>query len=497
LLRACLQLLRHWDRPSRLSENTLVRALADRGFDVHDLDAMQRRLIETISQLRGRERIILHRCDILHEVHANVYRSLGLSRRQFYRERMTGIEHVTQLLLSPQAAPAQVEAANGLELQLAQTHALEQIGRWSDAVDILENLLQNEVDHSTRLPVLCRLVQLHAQAGRPSLADSYLRSAREESFIDAKSAQLDGAIVDVAEAECRLAFSFEADAELACRRATPVLRQHAALGADVSLCEALARSLTLESQIALERGDFTGFVAGAREAKAVVSPLGRPNRVVSHEVGASVAYSRLFDGSGPQRAEAELWKCYRAAADQSLVRQVSVVACSLARLFTRAGLPQRSLRIVSEVLPAARLAAQGEPLAVLLLEASEAAYWLGERKMAHGFLTEVKTLRPQGRLCNHVDLALAHLYLADGDLREALTHAESAEAGLARMKRTRYVGCALRLQAEVLVRMGERRRALRTAKIAAEILGRTGTLFAQRRAANLIDSLAPKARALR
>jgi hypothetical protein len=156
----------------------------------------------------------------------------------------------------------------------------------------------------------------------------------------------------------------------------------------------------------------------------------------------------VTEKTGPERAEAELWKQYREAADQSLLRQVAVVAGFLARVSTRAGLAEQSLRIATEVLPTARITAQGEPLAVLLLEASEAAYWLGDRAMAYGFLTEVKESIPQGRLCNHVDLALAHLCFTNGNFREALTLAESAEVEFSRMKRACYVGCALRLQAE-------------------------------------------------
>jgi tetratricopeptide (TPR) repeat protein len=494
LLRACRQLLKYWDRPRRLADNALVRTLADRGIDVDSRDAMQHCLVQGCERVAGRHGLILRRCDVLHEGHGDVYAALGLSRRQFYRERTLAIENLTRVLLDrPQPVAVTAPVTNRLALALAHAHALEQVGRWLEAVDVLEGLVQSG-DRVARIPALCRLVELHVRAGRPSLAGSYLALARS---VDPTPTPLEAAFADVAEAGLNLAFSTGSETEAACRRAVPVLRQHAGSVVDVGVFEALAAALLIEGQIALEQGYFSGFVGSAREAHDVLAQDRRPNRVVAHDVDATLAYSRLFDGSGAQYAEAELWRCYRAAVDQALLRQTAIVACSLARVSTRAGFPDRSLAIVGDVLPTARSAGWREPLTLLCLEASDAAYCAGDRAEAHRFVLEARTTVDDGRLRNHVDLAAAHLELANGCFREALALAESAEAGLARMKRTRYAASALRVQAEALAGLGERRRALRTALVAAEMLEHCGTPFAQRRIRELIGTLAPHARAPR
>ncbi len=275
LLRACRQLLKYWDRPRRLADNGIVRILADRGIDVDSRDAMQHCLVQAFERVAGRHGLILHRCDILHESHGDVYASLGLSRRQFYRERTLAIENVTRVLLDrPQAVAVTAPATNRLALDLAHAHALEQVGRWLEAVDVLEGVVQGG-DRAARIPALCRLVELHVRAGRPSLAGSYLALARSA---DSGPTPLENAFTDVAEAGLSLAFSTGSETEAACRRAVPVLRQHAGTVVDVGVFESLAAALLIEGQIALEQGNFSGFVASAREAHDVLAQGRRPDR---------------------------------------------------------------------------------------------------------------------------------------------------------------------------------------------------------------------------
>lgn len=489
LLAACRDLLRHWEHPLRLLENPLLRELITRGLDINIPEQLRQALSDLIQALPARQQMIFNRCDLLHEVHSVVYRSANLSRRQFYRERVAGMQAIAMRLVDKGRASVAVNrVVDPMALELSRTEALEQTGHRDEAVETLEQLLTGHPPPVARTVVLLRLIQLHARSGRLFLAASYLRSARD---LPPGDAALFAPVIDVSEAEVCLAASQDERAVSLLRKALPELRRRAASRHETWFAEALLAGLLIDADLFVERGDFQRYLASVAEARSRVSALASPNRVISHEVRLAVAAAQTFDEPGQPTAESALWACFEQATSQGLPRQAVVVASCLARYYSRSHRPDRALNVAQETLATARVVAPGAPLGLLLLEASEAAYSVGDRRVAARYINEARQLAACPRLSVYVDLAAAHLLLADGHPRDALRLAESVETNLASMQRPRYAASALRLQAEALAELGERSRALRTAKVAAEILARSGTLYARSRVQALIQRLRP------
>ena len=178
----CRHLLRHLDDPSTLSTNELVAPVFRSESSTGKITRRNSR--RTMASIRGlvraaandllareggpsaadamRQHEILMRCDLLGEPHKRVASELGLSMRQFYRERHTMIERLTDLLVDRLGSYG-VEPACTIDvatLELSRARAL-QYGGYSDwAFVVLRSIMESSDDPSTVVAAGCQLVSI-------------------------------------------------------------------------------------------------------------------------------------------------------------------------------------------------------------------------------------------------------------------------------------------------------------------------------------------------
>ena len=94
---AVSRLLRDLRDPQRLQRNALYRQLAQ-PFDDPGGGSLRRSIVVQLQRLSSRRRAILIRYELNGEGLEHVAADLGLSRRQFFRDRRAGLSALAELL---------------------------------------------------------------------------------------------------------------------------------------------------------------------------------------------------------------------------------------------------------------------------------------------------------------------------------------------------------------------------------------------------------------
>lgn len=158
--RACRQILQHLDEPSVLATNLLLR---DHHHDAAQLTPYLRSTLRTLAlQLGERERAILLRCDLGGEPHKKAACALGLSMRQFYRERAAMTSRLAAMLTEQfRDGGARAAAIDVAGLELARATAMQHGGQRSMALRLLQSIVASNAAPDVRLAARCeRLTML-------------------------------------------------------------------------------------------------------------------------------------------------------------------------------------------------------------------------------------------------------------------------------------------------------------------------------------------------
>ncbi|HKU81675.1 MAG TPA: hypothetical protein VJP76_05850, partial [Candidatus Tumulicola sp.] len=148
------RLLRELHDASALANNPLLADAFASGAAAPDIErtAIRARaaIVSAVASLAGgdgnahfaRQRTIVTRCDLGGEKHAAVAREMGISLREFYRERRRGFERLLAAIRANlPAAPAQIRPLpSSFELELDDVANLRLIGSFPHAFDRLERL---------------------------------------------------------------------------------------------------------------------------------------------------------------------------------------------------------------------------------------------------------------------------------------------------------------------------------------------------------------------
>jgi tetratricopeptide (TPR) repeat protein len=198
--RDCLavsNLLRNLDVPSRLRQNDLVaRCFAGiREVDDAELDgriiALRIKAIvlasiasletDAASSLRGsRQRSIMERCDIRREKHSAVAIELGISLREFYRERRRAMERLAVLVRAELARPSKavLKTPAAFELDLDRVVNLTRVGDMPAAFMLLESVVRAATSARDCVRACCLGVELAADGGDAPQCREFFAEAR-------------------------------------------------------------------------------------------------------------------------------------------------------------------------------------------------------------------------------------------------------------------------------------------------------------------------------
>ena len=125
------------------------------------------------------------RCDLHGESHKSVAKSLGISIRQFYRERQAARKLIQQAVL------AQLDRArhrlwigpDAFTQSLARARILYEMGALTSSVEQLRALASSVTSERRRVIANAMIIEVLARSGDPALAEAEMMTARRESPI--------------------------------------------------------------------------------------------------------------------------------------------------------------------------------------------------------------------------------------------------------------------------------------------------------------------------
>lgn len=413
------------------------------------------------------------RCEIKGERYAAVAKAMHLSERQVFRERKAALSSVAQRLLAlnlEETAPAVTVARDALDARIALGEALENAGQWQAAADVFERLADEMTLPEQRSPLEARLARIYRDADRFAAAH---RHANLASALAARAAS-DGDLLRV-ESDVTLAGVTAASGDW--KRANALVQQsidrlrpwtQRSSGARVS--EALVQALLLRAELLVDDGGVDRAYKLASEARSVA---GRYVPAPATEIAARTmfAVASILSARDPAGSEALLLRCYRDALEAGLIRGSVIIAVHLSMHYRIAGRPAEVLALLAPLLGAARVAGSGWVYAGVLCQLTSASLNAGELDTAAAYIAELSKCPGSNPLTRAAQQLLsAQCHLVREEFRAALADARAAEAVYGRIGLGRYLGIALRVEAEALSGMGESEPAERTIAQAIEIL---------------------------
>jgi tetratricopeptide (TPR) repeat protein len=484
LATACRDMLRHARHPARLRANPIVRRVAEReGLSLQAVsdDELVRHVERTIEAalqaLPPRQRSIVQRCDLGGERYEDVARELFISKRHAFRERDTAAASIVAGVLAvPQLGPAIVTPRTDLlAARVRQARTLDQNGHGSVATSLLADAAATISDPGGRNALTTRLIHLSIDAGRLADADRDLLAARGTLASDPSLLPWHHAEFDVAAARLGHARGHIDEAARLAQRASASLRSALETSGEPRIGNALTGALLLRAQIAHGAGELSTAVLLGSAARDI-GKLTHQRVDVELAVEARLAHAMLQmyatdDAKHSGNIEEELFACYAQANDGGMTRLAIRIMTHLSILYRLMGRPELSVATLTPLTSTARLVGTRNDTAAFFHEIASAQLEIGAPGKAEPYVGDLRVhaagIAEMEPWAEHL---IARLFLAEHKYPDALSAARQAEIGFARLGQERYVGTALRFQAEALARLGDTRLAIETAQRSIAIL---------------------------
>jgi hypothetical protein len=403
---------------------------------------------ECDAQRAMRFREILWRCDLRDESHAIVARSLGLSLRQFYRERRAACLHLEAPLASEVRARCAGRAvvADPAAIELARGRMLHECGESSRAAKVLAELVRAAGDPESKMTAWSALVDVFVESN--SAAQAHREVELQRSYVATLERRTRYRLEAIIDAERALLLWQSGNEREAMERDERIDRQIGSLGIAPERAEReLAAKIRLQaSDRAWLAGSYRRARALVDEAYSIVRSL-EPVPPVLH-VTALNAFAQVTEMSteSTDAARTAFEQALAFAQAYGLSGQASLATIGLSVTAQLAGDVQASraqlqglLAIADRLSPARR----GE----LYIRAAELEALTGHTKTALAYARRARACYPQGSLESSLPmLSQAQAYLATGAYlaaRRAATRASRCGS-----ENGRFRGTALRLLAE-------------------------------------------------
>lgn len=479
-LASCRELLRYLNHPRKLRDNVIVRRIllsdGQDGSRLSDsaLASLIVRVVEfAIDGLSRRQASIVRRCAIGRERYTDVARSLSISERHAFRECTTALRLMLERLslvlpITPTSAGSPLDAVWS---QIAHAQAMEQNGNWRGAADVLERLESELPDDDRRCYVETRLTRLYVTAERFALATQHLGVARGLVTRLGDRTNWQHAEVDVAGARLMDATGDPQEADRLAMRACAELRSWSHTSAERRIVDALVDGLTLRAEKAFGEGAMATSASLARTACEMIDGAGIVDPLFVVAARDSAAMASWLQPEDWVECERRLLACYSSATEAGFTRQAIGIMAHLAGCWRLAGHPKAAVGLLEPLGAASRNIGIPESSAVFFYELASANLECGAVAAAQSYLTEMRVHTIGSPLRQaYAEFAAAKIHLAQNSYAEALRSAEAVESALTLLRKGRFLGASLRLQAEALAGLGQKERALKTIRLAVETL---------------------------
>jgi hypothetical protein len=154
-----------------------------------------------------------------------------------------------------------------------------------------------------------------------------------------------------------------------------------------------------------------------------------------------------------------------------MTRQAIRIMTHLSLLYRLMGRPELSVATLSPLTATARLIGTRNDIASFFHEIASALLEVGAPGKAQPYVSDLRVHAVgNAEMEPWAEHVISRLFLAERKYSDALISARNAEAGFSRLGQERYVGTALRFQAEALALLGQTRQAIETAQRSITIL---------------------------
>jgi tetratricopeptide (TPR) repeat protein len=470
-LRKYRTLVRHATHPSALRRSPLICEFL--GVDRHRLQDLSdpdliatfaTALSDALDAATPRQRDIVNRRDLNGESCDQVARELNLSIRQVIREHNSVLSILSNYEPRTRELALVTDASGAFDAQLEMCSFLEQAGSRAEAANVLEHLVTLTQDNADRVRIELQLAEMYTRAGRLSLARHRLRNAQEIAATS-RETEVRRAQIDAVAARL-VATSGDAKTAVALAdHASLLLSSWIDISNDVGISRSLVDVQNFLTELAIGAGDIQKARSFNRRALQNGMRLGLLDTNLGNDAGAWKAIIAVFDGD-VQAGHDELTRCYVRAMKTGFVRDGISLASTIAACSRRRGRPAEALRFLKPLSATARHVCVGEALGGFFLELAGASLETGRHDDAAASLNDARQATLDPWIQASALLLESELALRAADFASSLAAAETAETAFVRLGRNRLVGTSLRVQAEALVGLQQRERAIQVMEAA-------------------------------
>ncbi|HEY2476332.1 MAG TPA: hypothetical protein VGI19_16210 [Candidatus Cybelea sp.] len=424
-----------------------------------------------------RQRAIVTRCDLRGEKHAAVAADLGISLREFYRERRRALERLLANLeanLRESQRPMRALPSR-FELELDRVANFRLIGAFGAAFELLERIACEAVDPHEGVRAWCYGVEIASDIGDNDRAQRLFARALQHARdmgddvepIGELNVQMASAYVawnagsDLAGASAHL----ERAAKAAERLPPTVDRDHV---------RAAAGALFHRAELSCLHGDPAAALHVLGRARRLLDRLRyKPNDVLGRLFLELSVVHTLVIGGMPRAVEyaleaLDVFKCARHA------EGVAVASGLLCSALTQCGEFDQALALGTMALETARTAGNPKVIADTALLLSRAHALGGDPMIGLKLAREAATHGGTALFAVRTPLAIAEALLALGDFEGVLRYAGDAARHASARAMERYVGMAARIAADAYAALGLPSQAREQADLALCVLSAHG-----------------------
>lgn len=432
--------------------------------------AFRRGLEIALFRLPARQREVVRRYDLAGEPAFEIQRALGISARQFFRDRRAALTelrtHVANLVVPWPTAPAaaamplrsMADVSDATLSGRASARSLAQTGN-VQCLALLHELARNATDPSARTDLLLELAELALDfddAGTARDAIEYVMhvvndtGALKPGLSEYLSARL-------ARSEARLTESYP-DAAVKLREAVAWLRRSLAASPDaIDAHAALLETLGDMAVLDFDAGDFASARAASAEAVRVIESFALWTRPRALEILAMDAVLDACFCGYMGAAIATVSSLLRRAADSGWSATASRLGADLVGLYGASGSHGSALLWYGRIWPVALKNARPGDRWSLTVEGAGSYAAVGRPRDALailGYANGAASCPSSGIPGRHAFIASYLLQL--GENAKALDEARDAMRGFAARNAGRGMSDAHRLIAKSCVRLGDR-----------------------------------------
>lgn len=496
-------LLRNLDVPSRLRQNDLVARCFAGIPEVDDGELAGRTIalrikaivvasiasLETdaASSLRGsRQRSIMERCDLRHEIHSAVAVDLGISLREFYRERRRAMERLAVLVRAELARPSKavLRTPAAFELDLDRVVNLTRVGDMPAAFLLLESVLRATTSARDYVRACCLGVELAADRGDAAQCREFLAEARRAG---ASLGETHDASIVSTELELGRAMQSWAAGDLTATRSAC---DHAARG---------ATRISVSGEPEASRLAVTAFLRSATFALAVeensdlaLRHLGDAGRILdrmahkppdlSGELLISLGLSQWYVDGRMTRSLEYLREAVAIMANAQATGMLPVALCYLCESFVMVGNVPEGRIAGSSAMQAAKAIGSAQVWVYACLSMAKVELACGNAETALELISRAGSVDVGGVSRAATEMAAAEAHLALRRFDSALKLARGIQTREQPGRPQRIAGEALRIAAEAHEGLGNQAAARECIDAAVAILAKCGNQRSKQRA---------------